>query len=137
MKDSSLMYTEAILDHYKNPRNSGNIADAQIRQRGINPICGDDIELTLKVEADVVKDAKFTSNSCAISTASADMLLTKIKGKTIAQAESITSDDAVSALHIPISPARIKCAVLPLVTLKDGINSFKKKSKENKTSTTE
>ena len=112
-------YREFILDHYKNPHNFGELADATHRYHDTNPLCGDEITMYLKVGAgDRVEDVAFSGKGCAISQASASILTEEIKGKTLAEVRAIDRQHILENLGIPISPARIKCALLGLKTLK-------------------
>ena len=80
------LYRQVIMDHYKNPRNRGVIEDDSLTIDMNNPTCGDRIQLTLKVEDDIVVDAKFEGEGCSISMASASMMTQAIKGKTVDEA---------------------------------------------------
>ncbi len=89
MPDLGQLYQEVILDHNKKPRNFGKLEQANRQAEGFNPLCGDKITLYLKVEDGVVKDIRFQGSGCAISTASASMMTTSLKGKTVAEAEAL------------------------------------------------
>jgi nitrogen fixation NifU-like protein len=112
------MYRDYILDHYKNPRNSGALPGATNSYHDTNPLCGDEITMSLLIDDDVVKDVRFQGKGCAISQASASILTEEIKGKTLAEVRAIDRQHILENLGIPISPARIKCALLGLKTLK-------------------
>jgi nitrogen fixation NifU-like protein len=112
------MYRDYILDHYKNPRNSGELAGATNSYHDTNPLCGDEITMSLLIDSDLVKDVRFQGKGCAISQASASILTEEIKGKTLAEVRAIDRQHILENLGIPISPARIKCALLSLKTLK-------------------
>ena len=113
------LYRDYILDHYKNPRNSGELADATHRYHDTNPLCGDEITMMLKVDgAGVVDDVRFIGRGCAISQASASILTEEVKGKTLDELRSLDRDHVLGNLGITISPARIKCALLGLKALK-------------------
>ncbi|MEE9592936.1 MAG: SUF system NifU family Fe-S cluster assembly protein [Thermoplasmata archaeon] len=119
------MYQEAILDHYQNPRNKGDLAEADIWAREDNPLCGDELALYLKLNDDsVVEDVKFQGQGCAISQASASMLTVKLKGKTLKEVLAIDEDAVLQTLGIPISHARLKCALLSLSTLRIGLKAY-------------
>ena len=122
------MYQENILDHYKNPRNFGNIKNATVHHHEKNPLCGDEIDIYLIIDEKTKKiaDVKFYGHGCAISQASASMLSEKIKGKPIAEIEKLTKEDILEMLGIPISPVRLKCALLSLDTLKNSVLIFEK-----------
>lgn len=119
------MYREHILEHYKYPRNFGKLEPADIDHKEDNPLCGDEIRMMVTVDGeDNVKDIKFHGRGCAISQASASMLTEKVKGWKLADVKALTRDHVVEMLGIPISPVRLKCAILSLVTLRDGIELF-------------
>ena len=112
------MYRDYILDHYKNPRNQGELAGATNTYADSNPLCGDELSMALRIEDDRVADVRFSGKGCAISVASASILTEEIKGKTLDEVKAIDKDHILENLGIPISPARIKCALLSLKTLK-------------------
>jgi nitrogen fixation NifU-like protein len=112
------MYRDYILDHYKNPRNSGELPGATNTYHDTNPLCGDEITMSLLIDGDNVKDVRFQGRGCAISQASASILTEEIKGKTLTEVRAIDRQHILENLGIPISPARIKCALLSLKTLK-------------------
>lgn len=118
------MYQEQILDHYKHPRNFGDMPDADLHASDNNPLCGDELTMYLKVGEDgKITDVKFKGIGCAISRASASLLTTKLKGKTVEQARKIDKDDVLRALGIPLGPVRMKCALLSLQVLKKALFS--------------
>ena len=104
------MYRDYILDHYKNPRNQGELVGATNTYSDSNPLCGDELSMALRIDDDRVADVRFSGKGCAISQASASILTEEIK--------AIDRDHILENLGIPISPARIKCALLSLKTLK-------------------
>lgn len=126
-----ILYRQVIMDHYKNPRNRGVIENDSLTINMNNPTCGDRIQLTLKVENDIVVDAKFEGEGCSISMSSASMMTQAIKGKPIEEALELahTFSDMVQGKDIEVDedldlgdiealsgvckfPARIKCATL-------------------------
>ena len=112
------MYRDYILDHYKNPRNAGDLAGATNVYKSDNPLCGDEITMALLIEDGTVKDVRFNGKGCAISQASASILTEEIKGRTLDEVRAIDQRHVLENLGIPISPARVKCALLGLKTLK-------------------
>jgi len=121
------MYRDHILEHYRKPRNFGLLKDAHIDHREDNPLCGDDIRVTMKVGEDgKVADVKFQGRGCAISQASASLLTTRVKGMDVEAVKALTRDDVVAMLGIPISPVRLKCAILSLVVIRNGIELYQK-----------
>ena len=122
-----MMYQENILDHYKNPRNFGKIENATVHHHEYNPLCGDEIDMFLLIDENKkIVDVKVYPRGCAISVASASMLSEEVKGKNIEELKIITKEDILEMLGIPISPVRLKCALLSLDTLKNSILIFEK-----------
>ena len=122
---SADIYREIILDYYRNPRNFGKIDSPDISIRDSNPLCGDEIEIYVKFDGDKVKDIKFTGKGCAISQASASMLTEMIMGKNLEDVKKVGKEDILESLGLPnLGPARIKCALLSLKTLKLGVYSY-------------
>jgi|TARA_B100001971_G_C18172363_1_gene527913 nitrogen fixation NifU-like protein len=124
------MYTEIILDLYKNPRNKGQLKNPTHESERNNPLCGDEIKLQLQVKNNQIKDVKFSGNGCAISQASASLLTDKLKNLPIEEAKSLNKETVLDLLHIPISPARMKCALLSLETLKEALENKNQNKKE-------
>ena len=113
------IYREIILDHYRNPRNKGRISDADVTFHDSNPLCGDEIDIHLKVEDDIVKDIKFEGRGCAISQASASMLTEMVMNKSLTSVKELGKDDILENIGlVNLGPARIKCALLSLKVLK-------------------
>ena len=124
------MYRENIIDHYKHPHNHGTIGNADIRQTENNPLCGDVVTVSLKLNEGKVKDIKFEGRGCAISQAATSMLTDDIKGKTLEEIKKISREDVVNMLGIEIGLVRTKCATLGLVAVRNGINEFMNKGKK-------
>ena len=129
------MYAEQILDYYKNPRNFGEMKNAQIHARDLNPLCGDEIEIFAKAEIDrsrgaasllsqKISEIKFRGAGCAISMASASMLTETVKGKNISEVMKMGEKEILEMLGIDVSPARKKCAMLGLWVLQTGVKKF-------------
>ena len=118
------MYRENIIDHYKHPHNHGTLGNADIRHTENNPLCGDAIAISLKLNDGKVKDIKFEGHGCAISQAATSMLTDGIKGKTLEEIKKISREDVVNMLGIEIGLVRTKCAVLGLVAVKEGIKKY-------------
>ncbi len=120
------LYLDFILEHYKNPRNFGTIEHAQVDEKGSNSSCGDEIELFLKINNNVVEDVKFYGKGCAISQASASILTELIKGKTLEELANFKSEDLLKELGITLTPVRLKCALLSYEVLKRGLEKYRK-----------
>jgi nitrogen fixation NifU-like protein len=145
MSDLRDLYQQVILDHQKKPRNFRALTMANRHAEGFNPLCGDKVQLFLKMENGVIKDVGFQGTGCAISTASASMMTEAIKGKTPAEAEAIFKkfqNLVTSEPHTPTSapelgklevftgvrefPVRVKCATLPWHTLRAALEGEEK-----------
>jgi nitrogen fixation NifU-like protein len=142
MSDLRDLYQEVIFDHYRQPRNRGELPHASHRAEGYNPLCGDRITLYLLIEGGIVKDARFEGSGCAIATASASLMTEALKGRTQAQAEALfgrfhemvtappntpaPTDPALGKLStlsgVREFPARIKCATLAWHTLQAALH---------------
>ena len=112
------LYREHILDHYKDPRNYGPMNDPDVSAEGQNPLCGDQLAIDLKVRDGVIQAIRFHGRGCAISQAATSMLTEMVAGRTVEDAAALTRDDIVEEVGIPLSPVRLKCALLGLGTLK-------------------
>jgi nitrogen fixation NifU-like protein len=123
-------YREYILDHYKNPRNYGRLEHADITHEEDNPLCGDVVGMDFRIKDGMIDDIKFHGRGCAISQASASLLTERIKGLSLDDAKKINKDDVLGELGIDISPARIKCALLPLKVLKVGAYGLAEEDEE-------
>ena len=124
---SSDIYRELILDYYRNPRNYGKLEPHDISARDSNPLCGDDVEIQIKVTEDKkIGTIKFTGKGCAISQAPSSMLTDLAKGQSLEWVvKSLSKDDVLKLLGTPeLGPARIKCALLPLKVIKTGVYSY-------------
>lgn len=115
------LYREAILDHYKHPRHKGHLAQADLSHHDHNPFCGDEITIELKVADGIVTEAAFDGRGCAISQATASMLMEEIIGKPVEELKLLDKEYILELLGIEIGPVRLKCALLPLKVLKAGI----------------
>ena len=116
--NSNEMYREHILDLYKNPRNFGDLENPDLEVKESNSSCGDEITLKLKIKNNKVEDVKFSGVGCTIAIASTSLLTEEIKGKTLEELKLIDKEKLLSLLEIPISPPRLKCALLPLEAIK-------------------
>ncbi|HKG31020.1 MAG TPA: SUF system NifU family Fe-S cluster assembly protein [Nitrososphaeraceae archaeon] len=113
------IYREIILDHYRNPRNKGRLEHADVSTHDSNPLCGDEIDIHLKVEEGKIKDIKFEGRGCAISQASASMLTEMVLDKPLTAVKDLAKDDILENIGLMnLGPARIKCALLSLKVLK-------------------
>jgi nitrogen fixation protein NifU and related proteins len=120
VSDFEDMYREVILDHYKNPRGYGLIEEPDALAKGQNPLCGDEISISLKFGADgeTIDDIRFEGRGCAISQAATSMLTEIVKGKTVAQVAALPKEELLEEIGIQLTPIRLKCAILGLGVLK-------------------
>ncbi|MEM3066870.1 MAG: SUF system NifU family Fe-S cluster assembly protein [Nitrososphaerota archaeon] len=117
-------FPKGVLDHYRKPRNYGEMKDADITVKGSNKLCGDYVEFYLKFDGNKISAISFKGQGCMISQASASMLTELVKGKEIEEALRLTKHELLKMLGLELGPVRIKCATLPLETLKKGIESY-------------
>lgn len=116
------LYREVIIERYKNPIYKGQLEPCDIRFEDENPLCGDHIRIDLRVNAQGnVQEAAFSGHGCAISQASADLLLESIQGKSLDEVKQMTKEDVLDLLGIELGPVRLKCALLSLKVLKAGV----------------
>src|SRR6184192_410231 len=127
MSEFDQMYREVILDHYKNPRGHGLMEDADAQAEGQNPLCGDEVSIYVSFEedGDTIDEVKFSGRGCAISQAATSMLTEMVKGRSVATCValrpftiSVSIEVAAWEIGIPLTPVRLKCALLGLSTLK-------------------
>jgi nitrogen fixation NifU-like protein len=115
------MYRQQILDHYRNPRNYGELEDPSFSHVGENTSCGDEIEVFVGLdEEDRVEAVTFTGDGCAISQAAASLLSEEVQGMTVEELYDLDRDDVLELLGVEVTPMRIKCAVLAEKVIQDG-----------------
>ena len=125
------LYREVIIEHYKNPSYRGHLDPHDVQFADNNPLCGDHIEITLQTDADgTVKDARFDGHGCAISQASADLLIESIMGKPLEVVKHLNKHSILDMLGIELGPVRLKCALLSLKVLKAGVYGLGEASDE-------
>lgn len=126
------LYRQVVMEHYRRPRNFGDLPDATHAEGGHNPSCGDQLQLMLRLDGERIEDARFTAQGCAISVASASLMTGALKGKTVEEAhaligaftEMVRSGEAAPELGdlaalrgVHTLHTRVKCATLPWQTL--------------------
>ncbi len=119
MADS--IYREAILDHNRNPRNKGVLDPSDFSYEDVNPLCGDEIRIDMRTDGEKITEIRFSGRGCAISQAAASILTEMVEGQSLDVVKAITREDLLEELGVPISPARMKCAMLGLKVMKAGI----------------
>ncbi len=125
------LYREVIIDHFKNPGYKGELNPHDITFEDENPLCGDHLRIDLRVdENNRITEAGFSGHGCAISQASADILLESIIGKSIDEVKKLTKKDLLDLLGIELGPVRLKCALLSLKILKAGVYGLGEASDE-------
>jgi len=124
-------YSKTLMDHFKNPRNQGQIKDADSIGQAGNPLCGDVMKMYLKIEQkgkeksdkDVIKDIKFETLGCGAAIANSSILTTMVKGKSIKHASKVSRDDIAKALG-GVPPAKLHCSILATEALKEAIDRY-------------
>jgi nitrogen fixation protein NifU and related proteins len=123
LTEEQLIYKENILDHYKHPHNKRVMNDATVRQDGVNPLCGDTIDVYLKIHDGRIIDISFQGSGCAISQAAMSMLTDKLMNMRVIDVKALSRDDMIGMLNIPIGAVRMKCAMLGLRTTQSAMNN--------------
>jgi nitrogen fixation protein NifU and related proteins len=108
------LYREYILDHYKNPRNFGELELPDVEFRDRNPLCGDELGVQIRLDGDRVSELRFNGHGCAISQATASIISEELIGKTVAEIAQLDRHFVVDEIGIELSPTRLKCGLLGL-----------------------
>jgi nitrogen fixation NifU-like protein len=121
------MYREVILDHYKNPRGHGAIADPDASAEGQNPLCGDEVTISVKfgADGDTIEEIGFEGRGCAISQAATSMLTEMVQGRKASEVALLPKEELLEEIGIPLTPVRLKCAILGLGVLKVALHRSK------------
>jgi nitrogen fixation protein NifU and related proteins len=121
------LYREVILDHYKNPRGHGVIEDADAEAEGQNPLCGDEVSIYVAFgeDGETIDDVRFSGRGCAISQAATSMLMEMTRGRTAEQVAGLDKEELLAEIGVPLTPVRLKCAMLGLTTLKVALHKAK------------
>lgn len=120
--DSSF-YREQIMDHYHQPRYHGRLSEPTGSYEELNPLCGDMIHIDVLTADGTLADARFDGHGCAVSQAAASMLLEEVVGKPLNDVLSFSRDDLFELIGVPLSPARMKCALLSLGVLREALRA--------------
>jgi nitrogen fixation NifU-like protein len=121
------LYREVILDHYKNPRGHGVLEDADAEAEGMNPLCGDEVSIYVALDEDgeTIDEVKFAGRGCAISQAATSMLTEMVKGRSATEVATLDKEELLEEIGIPLTPIRLKCALLGLGVLKVALHRAK------------
>jgi nitrogen fixation protein NifU and related proteins len=127
MSEFDQLYREVILDHYKNPRGHGELEDADAHAEGQNPLCGDEVTIFVRFggDGDTIEDVRFEGRGCAISQAATSMLTELVKGRKATEVATLPKDELLEEIGIPLTPVRLKCAILGLGVLKVALHRAK------------
>jgi nitrogen fixation protein NifU and related proteins len=127
MSEFDQLYREVILDHYKNPRGHGVIEGADATAEGQNPLCGDEVAIyvALGEDGETIDEVKFSGRGCAISQAATSMLTEMVQGRNASEIATMPRDELLEEVGIPLTPIRLKCALLGLGVLKVALHRAK------------
>ena len=127
MSEFDQLYREVILDHYKNPRGHGLIEHADAEAEGQNPLCGDEVSIYVAFgeDGDTIDEVKFSGRGCAISQAATSMLTELVQGRSAQEVATLPREELLDEIGIPLTPVRLKCALLGLSTLKLALHKAK------------
>ena len=121
------LYREVILDHYKNPRGHGEMEGADASAEGVNPLCGDEVSIFVRFgeDGETIDEVRFSGRGCAISQAATSMLTEMVAGRTASEIAELPKEELLEEVGIPLTPVRLKCALLGLGTLKVALHKAK------------
>jgi nitrogen fixation protein NifU and related proteins len=127
MSEFDQLYREVILDHYRNPRGAGSLEEPDAHAEGQNPLCGDEvtIDVAFADDGETISDIRFSGQGCAISQAATSMLTELVQGRSAAEVAVLPRDELLEEIGIPLTPVRLKCALLGLSTLKLALQKAK------------
>ena len=127
MSDFDDMYREVILDHYKNPRGHGPMEGPDAQAEGMNPLCGDEVTISVALadDGETIDDVRFEGRGCAISQAATSMLTEMVKGRQATEIAALPKERLLEEIGIPLTPVRLKCAILGLGVLKLALHKAK------------
>ena len=125
MNEFDQLYREVILDHYKNPRGHGLLEAPDAQAEGQNPLCGDEVAVSVRFDGETIADVGFEGRGCAISQAATSMLTEIVVGRTAEDVARMPKDELLEEIGIPLTPVRLKCAILGLGVLKVALHKAK------------
>ena len=118
MSEFDPLYREVILDHYRNPRSHGLLEAPDAQAEGQNPLCGDEVTGSVRFDGDTIAAVGFEGRGCAISQAATSMLTELVQGRTVEEVARLPKEELLEEIGIPLTPVRLKCAILGLGVLK-------------------
>ncbi|MBA2460396.1 MAG: SUF system NifU family Fe-S cluster assembly protein [Actinobacteria bacterium] len=125
MSEFDQLYREVILDHYRSPRSHGLLDTPDAIAEGQNPLCGDEVTVSLRFDGDTISEVGFEGRGCAISQAATSMLTEIVQGKTADEVARMPKEELLEEIGIPLTPVRLKCAILGLGVLKVALHKAK------------
>ncbi len=127
MSEFDQLYREVILDHYRNPRGHGELDEPDAQAEGQNPLCGDEVSIYVSFadDGETIEEVKFSGRGCAISQAATSMLTEMVQGRKASEIAGLPKDELLEEIGIPLTPVRLKCALLGLGTLKVALHKAK------------
>ena len=125
MSEFDQLYREVILDHYKNPRGHGLLEAPDGVAEGQNPLCGDEVTVSVQFDGDVIANVGFEGRGCAISQAATSMLTELVQGRSATEVAALPKEELLEEIGIPLTPIRLKCAILGLGVLKVALHRAK------------
>jgi nitrogen fixation NifU-like protein len=125
MSEFDELYREVILDHYKNPRGHGVVEPSDVEAEGVNPLCGDEVSISIAFDGDKIEDVRFQGRGCAISQAATSMLMDMVKGRSAEEVAEMGREELLDEVGIPVGPVRLKCALLGLSVLRLALHKSK------------
>ncbi|HTO10965.1 MAG TPA: iron-sulfur cluster assembly scaffold protein [Candidatus Binatia bacterium] len=117
------LYSDVIRERWRRPRFRGDLPGASGTAEDVNPLCGDRVRLMVRLAGDLVEAARFTGDSCAICTASADVLAEMVHGRAVREAAALEADDVLAVLQADVRPTRMRCVTLPITVLRQALGS--------------
>jgi nitrogen fixation protein NifU and related proteins len=127
MSEFEQLYREVILDHYHNPRGHGVLEHADAQAEGQNPLCGDEVSISVRFgdDGDTIEEIGFEGRGCAISQAATSMLTEMVQGRKASEVATLPKEELLDEIGIPLTPVRMKCAILGLGVLKVALHRAK------------
>jgi len=124
MNPNDNIYRQELMDIYKNPVHKGALSDPSATSHKNNPMCGHEMDLYLKIEDGVIKDASYTESACVVSVIASEILLEKVIGKKVEAINKMTKDEFLTDLGLNLSTSRVKCAMLVFEAVKEALEKY-------------